>query len=198
MKEFRSISKLTDSFQRLPGIGHKTAEKMAFQTLEMSDEAVKEFSDALLEVKSKIHHCKICGSYTENETCDVCNDESRDKRKLLVVSYAKEVLSFEKTKSYNGLYHVLNGVLSSVNGVGIEDLNISSLIDRVKKENIEEVIVATNPSIEGETTALYIAKVLESTKVKVTRIAYGLPLGGHLEYADSLTLSKALEGRNKI
>lgn len=198
MKDFKSINKLTDSFQRFPGIGHKTAEKMAFQALEMSDEAVKEFSDALLEVKAKIHHCPICGAYTENDVCDICSNELRDRTKILVVSYAKEVITFEKMASYDGLYHVLNGVLSSVNGVTIDDLNIKSLIDRVTKEKIKEVIIATNPNIEGETTALYLAKLLEPTGVSVTRIAYGLPLGGHLEYADSLTLAKALEGRKNI
>ena len=198
MKEFKSINKLTNSFNRLPGIGHKTAEKMAFQALELSDEAVKDFSNALLEVKQKIHHCPICGAYTENEICDVCSNEQRDKTKMLVVSFAKEVITFEKMGAYDGLYHVLGGVLSSVAGVTINDLNIDSLIKRVKEGNVKEVIVATNPNIEGETTALYIARLLEPTGVKVTRIAYGLPLGGHLEYADSLTLTKALEGRNKI
>lgn len=198
MKEFKSINKLTDSFQRLPGIGHKTAEKMAYQTLEMSDEAVKQFSNALLEVKQKIHHCPICGSYTENDVCDICSNELRDKTKILVVSYPKDVIAFEKIGVFDGVYHVINGVLSSVNGVSIEDLNIDSLINRVKEQKVKEVIIATNPNTEGETTALYIAKILEPFEIKVTRIAYGLPLGGHLEYADALTLSKALEGRNKI
>lgn len=198
MKEFKSINKLIDSFQRLPGIGHKTAEKMAFQALEMDEASIKQFSDALLEVKERIHHCPICGAYTENDICDVCSNDARDKTKILVVSYAREVIAFEKMGAYDGLYHVLNGVLSSVNGITINDLNFNALIERVKKGGVNEVIVATNPNIEGETTALYIARLLEPTGVKVTRIAYGLPLGGHLEYADTLTLTKALEGRNKI
>lgn len=198
MKDFKSINRLTNSFQNLPGIGHKTAEKMAYQALEMDEEKIKEFSNALLEVKEKIHHCPICGSYTENDICDICSNDARDKTKILVVSYAKEVITFEKMGSYNGLYHVLNGVLSSVNGITINDLNFDSLLKRVEKEKISEVIVATNPNIEGETTALYLARLLSPTGVKVTRIAYGLPLGGHLEYTDSLTLTKALEGRNKI
>lgn len=198
MKELRSINKLIDSFQRLPGIGHKTAEKMAYQVLEMKDENVEYFSDALKEVKKNIHHCPKCGAYTEDELCDVCSNETRNKKQVLVVSYPRDVIAFEKIGTFNGSYHVLGGVLSSVNGVGIDDLNISSLFKRITDDKIEEIIIATEPNTEGETTALYLAKILEKTGVKVTRIAYGLPLGGHLEYADALTLSKALEGRNKI
>lgn len=198
MKELKSINKLIDSFQRLPGIGHKTAEKMAYQVLEMKDENVKYFSDALLEVKQNIHHCPRCGAYTEDDLCEICASDSRDKKQCLVVSYPRDVIAFEKMGTYDGVYHVLGGVLSSVNGVGIDDLNISSLFSRIKDEKFEEIIIATEPNTEGETTALYLAKILENTGVKVTRIAYGLPLGGHLEYADALTLSKALEGRNKI
>lgn len=198
MKELKSISKLVDSFQRLPGIGHKTAEKMAYQVLEMKDENVEYFSNALKEVKANIHHCSICGAYTEDEVCDVCSNELRDKTKILVVSYPKDVIAFEKIGSFDGVYHVLNGALSSINGVTVNDLNIEKLFDRIKDQKVEEVIIATNPNTEGETTALYLAKILQNTGVKVTRIAYGLPLGGHLEYADALTLSKALEGRNKI
>lgn len=198
MKELKSIAKLTDSFQRLPGIGHKTAEKMAYQILEMKDEYVEYFSDALKEVKAKIHHCPICGAYTEDDVCEICASDSRDKTKLLVVSYPKDVIAFEKIGSFDGLYHVLGGVLSSVNGVTIDNLNIKSLFYRIENSEINEIIIATEPTIEGETTALYLAKILEHTNVNVTRIAYGLPLGGHLEYADALTLTKALEGRNKI
>jgi len=198
MKEFSSIAKLIDSFQRFPGIGYKTAEKMAYQVLEMKDENVEYFSDALKEVKAKIHHCPICGAYTEDELCEVCASESRDKTKIMIVSYPKDVLAFEKIGAFDGVYHVLGGVLSSVNGISINDLNISSLFDRIKEQKITEVIVATNPNTEGETTALYLARVLANTGVNVTRLAYGLPLGGHLEYADALTLTRALEGRNKI
>ena len=198
MKELKSIAKLIDSFQRLPGIGHKTAEKMAYQVLEMKPENVEYFADALKEVKSKIHHCPICGAYTEDEICEVCASDLRDKTKIMVVSYAKDVIAFEKIGVFDGVYHVLNGVLSSINGITINDLNISSLFERIKEQKVTEVIVATNPNTEGETTALYLAHVLANTGVKVTRIAYGLPLGGHLEYADPLTLTKALEGRNKI
>lgn len=198
MKELKSISKLIDSFQRLPGIGHKTAEKMAYQVLEMKDENVEYFANALKEVKERIHHCPICGAYTEDEICEVCANEMRDKKKIMVVSYPKDVIAFEKIGAFDGVYHVLGGALSSVNGITITDLNISSLFERIKSQEAEEIIVATNPNTEGETTALYLARMLAETGVKVTRIAYGLPLGGHLEYADALTLTKALEGRNKI
>ena len=198
MKEFSSIAKLIDSFQRLPGIGHKTAEKMAYQVLEMKGENVAYFSDALREVKAKIHHCPICGAYTEDEICEVCANDMRDKTKIMVVSYPKDVIAFEKIGAYDGVYHVLGGALSSVNGITISDLNVPSLFVRIKEQKVSEVIVATPPNTEGETTALYLARILANTGVSVTRIAYGLPLGGHLEYADALTLTKALEGRNKI
>ena len=198
MKELKSISKLIDSFQRLPGIGHKTAEKMAYQVLEMKPENVEYFADALKGVKARIHHCPICGAYTEDDICEVCANELRDKTKIMVVSYAKDVIAFEKIGVFDGVYHVLNGALSSINGVTINDLNINSLFERIKEQKVVEIILATNPNTEGETTALYLAHILAETGVKVTRIAYGLPLGGHLEYADALTLTKALEGRNKI
>ena len=198
MKELNSIAKLTDSFQRLPGIGHKTAEKMAYQILEMKDENVEYFANALREVKAKIHHCPVCGAYTEDDVCDICASDMRDKTKIMVVAYPKDVIAFEKIGVFDGAYHVLGGVLSSVNGITINELNITSLFDRIKSQNVSEIIVATPPNTEGETTALYLARVLQNTGVSVTRIAYGLPLGGHLEYADALTLTKALEGRNKI
>ena len=198
MKELSSIAKLTDSFQRLPGIGHKTAEKMAYQILEMKDENVEYFADALKEVKEKIHHCPICGAYTENDICDVCSNNMRDKTKIMVVAYAKDVIAFEKIGVFDGVYHVLGGVLSSINGITINNLNLASLFDRIKDQNVTEVIVATPPNTEGETTALYLAKLLKDKPVNVTRLAYGLPMGGHLDYADALTLAKAIEGRRKI
>ena len=198
MKELNSIAKLTDSFQRLPGIGHKTAEKMAYQILEMKDENVEYFANALREVKTKIHHCPVCGAYTEDDVCDICANDMRDKTKIMVVAYPKDVIAFEKIGVYDGVYHVLGGILSSINGITINELNITSLFDRIKSQNVSEIIVATPPNTEGETTALYLARVFQNTGVNVTRIAYGLPLGGHLEYADALTLTKALEGRNKI
>lgn len=198
MKELKSVSKLIESFSRLPGVGHRSAEKMAYSVLEMTDEDVEMFSDALRELKRNVHHCPICGAYTEDDVCEICADVERDKTKIIVVSYPKDVASFEKLGVYNGRYHVLGGVLSAVNGVGISDLHISELENRIKEDGVEEIIIATNPTTEGETTALYLANILEKQNVNVTRLAYGLPMGGHLEYADSLTLSKALEGRKKI
>lgn len=198
MKELKSVTKLIESFSRLPGVGHKSAEKMAYSVLEMADEDVEMFSEALVELKRNVHHCPICGAYTEDDVCEICNDENRDKTKIIVVSYPKDVASFERLGVYSGRYHVLGGVLSAVNGVGINDLNIDGLEKRIKEDNVQEIIIATNPTTEGETTALYLARILEKDNINVTRLAYGLPMGGHLEYADSLTLSKALEGRKKI
>ena len=198
MKELKSVTKLVDSFSKLPGVGHKSAEKMAYSVLEMQDEDVEMFSDALKELKRNVRHCPICGNYTEDDVCEICQDENRDKTKIIVVSYPRDVASFERLGVYNGRYHVLGGVLSAVNGVGINDLNIVDLEKRIKDDGVQEIIIATNPTTEGETTALYLAKILENKNVNVTRLAYGLPMGGHLEYADSLTLSKALEGRKKI
>lgn len=198
MKELKSVTKLIESFSRLPGVGHKSAEKMAYSVLEMADDDVEMFSEALMELKRNVHHCPICGTYTEDDVCEICSDENRDKTKIIVVSYPKDVASFEKLGVYNGRYHVLGGVLSAVNGVGINDLNIAGLEKRIKEDGVQEIIIATNPTTEGETTALYLARILEKDNVNVTRLAYGLPMGGHLEYADSLTLSKALEGRKKI
>lgn len=198
MKELKSITKLIESFSRLPGVGHRSAEKMAYSVLEMLDEDVEMFSDALRELKQNVHHCPICGTYTEDDVCEICANDCRDKTKIIVVSYPKDVYSFEKLGVYDGRYHVLGGVLSAVNGVGINDLNIEGLEKRIKEDGVQEIIIATNPTTEGETTALFLAKILEKQNVSVTRLAYGLPMGAHLEYADSLTLSKALEGRKKI
>lgn len=198
MKNLKSIEELTESFNKLPGIGHKSAEKLAYAALEMDEEAINNFSNALLNVKKNIHHCKNCGIYTENELCEICEDPNRDKTKIIVVSYPKDVNAFEKLESYHGTYHVLGGALSAISGVGINDLRINELLERIKNDGVTEVVLATNPTVEGETTALYIAKLLETTPVNVSRLAYGLPMGGHLEYADSLTLLKAFEGRKSI
>lgn len=198
MIDLKSVERLTEAFRKLPGVGHKSAEKMAYSVLEMSDENVREFSDALLNLKTTVHKCPHCGIYTEHNLCEICADKNRDKSKVIVVSYPKDVFGFEKLGTYDGMYHVLGGVLSAVNGVGVDDLNIASLIQRIKDDDIKEIILATNPTVEGETTALYLAKLLEKSNVKISRLAYGLPMGGHLEYADSLTLAKALEGRKEI
>lgn len=198
MKELKSISKLTDAFEKYPSVGHRSASKMAYATLNMNDEDVSELINALKEVKENVHKCVRCNNYCEDEMCEICLDKNRNTSQLMVVTSSKDVEVFEKLKSYNGLYHVLGGNLSASNFVGREDIAIDSLINRIEKEGIKEIILATNPTLDGETTALYIAKLLEGKDVEVTRLGFGLPVGGYLEYADSLTLEKALEGRKKI
>ncbi len=198
MKELKSISKLTDAFEKYPSIGHRSASKMAYATLSMSDEDVSQLINALKEVKENVHKCVRCNNYCEDEMCEICLDKNRNTSQLMVVTSSKDVEVFEKLKSYNGLYHILGGNLSASNFVGREDIAIDSLINRIEKEGIKEIILATNPTLDGETTALYIAKLLEGKDVEVTRLGFGLPVGGYLEYADSLTLEKALEGRKKI
>jgi len=198
MKDLKSVERLIDSFAKLPGVGQKSAEKMAYSVLNMSKDDCNEFSKAISDVSNNVHNCPICGAFTENEKCGICSDNTRNHQQIIVVSYSKDVIAFENLKTFSGVYHVLGGAISAVNGVGINDLNISSLLKRIEKENIREVIIATNPTTEGETTALYLAKILEAKDVIVSRLAYGLPMGGHLEYADVLTLGKALEGRKKI
>lgn len=198
MKDLKSINRLIDSYARLPSVGKKSAERMAYATLNMDEETIKEFADALIDVKKKIKQCPKCGLYMEDDECEICKDTTRDHQTVIVLSYAKDAYNFEKLNSYHGTYHVLNGVISAIKGVGVEDLNIASLIKRVDEDNIKEVIIATDPTVEGETTALYIAKLLEEKNVTVSRLAYGLPMGGHIDYADSMTIMKALEGRKKI
>jgi len=198
MKDLKSLTRLIDSFARLPSVGRKSAERMALAVLEMDEEDVKEFSSALEGVKTAIHLCPICGLYTEDEKCEICSDKERDEKTLIVVSSYRDVYAFEKLNTFRGRYHILGGVLNAVAGIGIEDLNIDSLLERIKDDNVQEIILATNPTIEGETTALFIAKLLEGKGVEITRLAYGLPMGGHVDYADSLTLNKALEGRRKL
>lgn len=198
MKDLKSLNRLLDSFAKLPSVGKKSAERMALAVLEMDEEEVREFAEALTTIKDTIHKCPICGLYTEEEKCEICSDVERDDKTLIVVSSFRDVYAFEKLHSFKGRYHVLGGVLSAVSGVGIDDLNIDSLFKRVEENHINEVILATNPTIEGETTALFLAKMLEGKNVEVTRLAYGLPMGGHVDYADSLTLNKALEGRRKV
>ena len=198
MEKLKALVRLQESLAKLPSVGKKSAERMAFAMLEMDDSDLLEFSEAIKELKSKIHFCPICGNITEDETCSICQDGSRDRSTLMVVSSPKDVISFENSEGFNGLYHVLGGTISISKGKGIEDLNINSLMKRIDEGEIKEVIIATNPTVDGETTALYLAKLLEPKAINVTRLAYGLPMGGNLEYADALTLSKALEGRRKI
>lgn len=198
MRELKAFERLVESFMRLPSVGRKSAERMAYAVLNMDDSKVNEFSNALIDIKKKIHPCPICGLFTEDEVCEICSDNDRDKSTIIVLAKATDVINFEKIGTYKGSYHVLNGTISAIKGIGIEDLNVASLIKRIDKGNIKEIILALDATIEGETTAIYLSKLLEDKKITITRLAYGLPMGGHLDYADSLTIEKALEGRKKI
>lgn len=198
MKKLKSLENLTNELKKLPSVGTKSAERMAYSLLDWDEEEIKNLCDALTQVKKKIRKCPKCGILTENELCEVCASPNRDTTKLMVVCYQKDAIAFENSDSFNGLYHVLGGVLSIQNGVSYEDLGIDSLLHRVQNENIKEVILATEPTLDGETTAQFIARLLEKYDVSISRLGYGLPMGGHLDYADSLTLSKSFEGRTKI
>ena len=198
MEKLKALIRLEESLAKLPSVGKRSAERMAYAMLNMDDDDLVEFSDAIKNLKQSIHVCPICGFLTEGENCEICDDPDRDQSVLMVVSYPKDVIAFENAESYRGLYHVLNGAISVSKGASIEDLNIASLIERINNGNFKEVIIATNPTIEGETTALYIAKLIADKVETVTRLAYGLQMGGNLDYTDSLTLSKAVEGRRKL
>ena len=198
MEKLKALIRLEESLAKLPSVGRRSAERMAYAMLNMEDDDLAEFSDAIKSLKQSIHVCPICGFLTDEENCVICNDKDRDQDTLMIVSYPKDVIAFENAESYHGLYHVLNGVISLSKGGTIEDLNINSLMERIEKNNFKEVIIATNPTIEGETTALYIAKLISDKVPTVTRLAYGLQMGGNLDYTDSLTLSKAVEGRRKL
>ena len=192
------LSKLIDSFMKLPGIGPKTAARLAFHVLAMKEDVVLEFAKALVDVKRHIHYCTICGHITDADPCYICKDERRDRTTICVVQDPKDVIAMERMKEYNGLYHVLHGAISPMEGIGPEDIKIAELLARLQDETIQEVILATDPNIAGEATAMYISRLLKPTGIKVTRIAHGLPVGGDLEYADEVTLSKALEGRREL
>ena len=198
MEKLKSLVRLEESLSKLPSIGRKSAERMAYALLEMNDEDIQEFAEALKNLKSSIHKCPICGNLCEDDFCEICKDEGRDKSILLVVSYPKDVIAIENSEGHNGLYHVLNGVIAPNKGIGLDELNYRSLLTRIEGGTIKEVIFATNPTVEGETTALYLARKLEPYNLTITRLAYGLQMGGNLDYTDSITLGRALEGRRKI
>ncbi len=192
------VSRLIDAFTRLPGIGPKTAARLTFFLLRAPEEHALELADALRDLKTRITFCERCHNIAEGSPCPICADESRDQGLICVVEEPLDVLAIERTREYRGLYHVLHGVISPVDGVGPDDLKIAELLDRVKAEPIREVILATNPNLEGEATAMYIARLLAPFDVRVTRLARGLPVGGDLEYADEVTLTRALEGRREM
>ncbi len=192
-----SIQNLIAVLSTLPGIGPKTAERLVFFLLKQDQATLDNFSRSFADLKKKIKTCSVCHNFTETDPCVICRDQARDRQKTCVVSEPLDVVALEKTREFNGRYHVLQGTISPIDGIGPEELTIDQLVDRVKKEKTKEVILATNPTIEGEATSLYIAKLLRPTGVKLTRIARGLPIGGDLEYADEATLSRALEGRKE-
>ncbi|ENH98476.1 recombination protein RecR [Gracilibacillus halophilus YIM-C55.5] len=192
------ISRLIDSFTKLPGIGPKTAVRLAFFVLNMEEDDVLDFAKSLANAKRELTHCSNCGHITDQDPCAICQDEVRDSSVICVVQDPKDVIAMEKMKEFNGRYHVLHGAISPMDGIGPEDINVPALINRLKEEEVEELILATNPNIEGEATAMYISKLVRPSGIRTTRIAHGLPMGGDLEYADEVTLSKALEGRRDV
>lgn len=194
----KSLEILTARLNRLPGIGIKTAQRLAYHILSLPEEEVEGLAGAITEAKRRIRYCPVCGNFTEEELCDICSDVKRDRSLICVVKDARDVSYMERMREYRGLYHVLGGTLSPMDGVGPEDIRIKELIDRVNEGGVQEVILATNPDVEGEATAAYIAKQLKPLGVKASRIAHGIPIGGNLEYVDEITLFKAMENRREV
>ena len=192
------IAKLIDGFMKLPGIGPKTASRLAFFVLDMKEDDVLDFAKALVNAKRNLTYCSVCHNITDMDPCRICEDTHRDQTVVCVLQDAKDVIAMEKMKEYRGKYHVLHGAISPMDGVGPEDIKNPELLKRLQDDTIQEVIIATNPTIEGEATAMYISRLVKPTGIKVTRIAHGLPVGGDLEYADEVTLSRAIEGRREL
>lgn len=197
-KNIASLATLIDQFESLPGIGHKSAQRLAFHVLNMTDREAQAFSSAILDAHKKIKRCSVCCNLAEQEQCPICSNPSRDSTVICVVENPKDVIAFERTGEYNGLYHVLHGVISPMNSVGPEDICIKELLARIGDGEVKEVIMATNPTVEGEATAMYISRLIKPFGITVTRLAYGIPVGADLEYADEVTLSRALEGRRNL
>ncbi len=193
-----ALERLTEEFARLPGIGSKSAQRLAFHTLNMSQEEAEGFAEAILEAKRSVHTCPICQNLTDRTLCPICEDESRDHSIICVVAEPRDVLAMERAREFSGVYHVLHGVISPLNHIGPDDIRIRELLARVRNEEVREIIMATNPDTEGEATAMYISRLLRPLEVRVTRLAYGIPVGSQLEYADEVTLLRALEGRREI
>ncbi len=194
----KPLNKLIAELSKLPGIGGKTAQRLAFHILSLSDEEAQALANAITDAKASMHYCSVCGNLTDGDICSVCSDTTRDHGTICVVESPRDVSAMERVREYKGVYHVLNGAISPMDGVGPEDINLRSLIVRLQENDVKEVILATNPNIEGEATAMYIARLIKPAGIKVTRIAHGLPVGGDLEYADEVTLSKAMEGRREL
>ena len=193
----KAIEILTDEFNKLPGIGRKSAQRLAFYVVEMEGEDAQKLAKAIIEVKNSVKKCSICGNLTGNEICGICDDEERDGTLICIVEEARDIIAMERARSFKGKYHVLHGKISPLNGIDADDLNLKSLILRVGKEEIKEVILALNPDLEGETTSAYITKLLTNFDVKVTKLASGIPIGGNIEFADVATIARAIEGRRE-
>ena len=193
-----SIEKLIESFEKLPSIGHKTAQRLAFYMLDLNMEEIKEFTDSIINAKNNLKFCSKCFNISDTDPCNICSNVKRDESIICVVEEVRDVLAMERTHEFNGVYHVLHGSISPMNGVGPDDIRIKELLSRLMDGKVKEIILATNPRVEGEATSMYISKLVKPLGVKVTRIARGIPIGGDLEYTDEVTLAKALEGRNEI
>ena len=189
------LAKLIEQFERMPGIGKKSAQRIAFYVLGMSDNEAKNFAQCVIDAHEKIHRCSVCGDLTDAELCPICANVTRDKSLVCVVENPADVLAFERAREFKGTYHVLHGAISPINGIGPEELNIKSLITRAASGEVKEIIMATDPTVEGEATAMYLSKLIKPLGVTVSRLAYGVPVGGDLEYADEVTLQRAIEGR---
>ena len=194
----KPLANLIRELSKLPGIGGKSAQRLAFHILSMDDREAEVLANSIMRAKSSMRYCSVCGNLTESDPCEICSDEKRDRTVICVVEQARDVAAMERMKEYNGLYHVLNGAISPMDGIGPEDINLKQLIIRLQQDDIREVILATNPTIEGEATAMYAARLIKPSGIKVTRIAHGIPVGGDLEYTDEVTLSKAMEGRREL
>ncbi|MEG0156136.1 MAG: recombination mediator RecR [Anaerovoracaceae bacterium] len=194
----KPLSKLIAELSKLPGIGGKTAQRLAFHILSLDEKDVLHLSDALIYAKREMKYCSVCGNLTDGDPCKICRDERRDKTRICVVESPRDVVAMERIKEYRGLYHVLHGVISPMEGISPEDINLRQLIIRLQNSEVDELILATNPNIEGEATAMYIARLIKPTGIKVSRIAHGIPVGGDLEYTDEITLLKSMEGRREI
>lgn len=194
--EVAALSRLIEQFQRMPGVGHKSAQRMAFYVLNLPEDEARSFAKAILDAKNNIHRCEICCNLTEAKLCPVCSNDARDRSTVCVVEDPRDVIAIERTHEYAGVYHVLHGVISPMSGIGPDELTIKELLARL--DGVKEVIMATNPTVEGEATAMYISRLLQPMGIKTTRLAYGVPVGSDLEYADEVTLSRAIEGRSEI
>ena len=193
-----SIEKLIESFEKLPSIGHKTAIRLAFHMLDLNEEETNEFINSIVDAKKKLKYCSICFNIADTDPCPICSNPKRDSSTICVVEDVRDIIAMERTHEYKGMYHVLHGTISPMNGIGPEDIKIKELLNRIRDTKVNEIIIATNPRVEGEATSIYLSKLIKPLGIKVTRIAHGIPVGGDLEYTDEVTLMKAMEGRREI